>query len=314
MTRAGDSGRDEARGLVILGFGVAGMSTIPVVSQLVMRLVPPPHFSGFWMVGATLWAAIFAARHGVRPALARARKLWRPLVVVGLLATGWVYLYFYGVARLDAAVATFVINSRAVWGVLLGIVFFGERPSIRQAVGIVLSVVGVALVFAGDLASGDRGAMVAVLGAAVLYVALSAVVKRSIPRDAVPIALVARFALPALLLSTIGVAAQPDVSYFDARAFGAIAVGSLVGPFLSFLLVFTAMPRVRLGVQSVFQSLGIVFTAIVSFVVFGTVPTPIQYAGGALILGAVILVGDRDRRPRAPRRGSEPQPTSEEIT
>jgi drug/metabolite transporter (DMT)-like permease len=200
---------------------------------------------------------------------------------------------------LDAAVATFLINSRIVWGAIFGVFLFGERIGTAQAIGTATAIVGVTLVLSGDFRGGEPLAMISVLIAAIFYVLMAATVKRHVPRDDVPLALLARFVGPTVLLTVVSFSLDPDVSFLSGRAALMLAVGALIGPFLSFLFVFTAMPLVRLGVQVLFQSLPIVFTSVFSFLVFGTIPTMLQCMGGALILVSVFVVGMNGSRDAA---------------
>lgn len=297
----------ERRGLVFLFIGTVGMSLIPIMAQIVMQSVPPRHFTGVWMAFASVWAAVFILSRGTGARPAPVRALAWPLFAAGVCATAWVYLYFYGIARLDAAVATFLINSRILWGTLLAVILFHERIGLLQAIGTVTTIAGITLVFAGDFSGGDPAAMIAVVCAGFFYVLLTVIVKRFIPRDAVPLALLARFVGPAILLTAVSFSLDPDPSFLTGRTVLMLAIGSFVGPFLSFFMVFTAMPLVRLGVQTLFQSLPIVFTSIVSYLVFGTIPTPVQYVGGAMILISVLLVGLTGPRPP----GASPRPVAE---
>lgn len=289
--------RTEVRGMGLLAAGTAALSAIPVVAQLAMRHLSPAYFTGLWMACASVWAVVLVLARNPARAMRGVRGGVRTLLLLGVVSVIWVQSYFAGVARLDAALVTMLVNSRIAWGVILGFLFFGERPGRAQWVSTTLALTGVALILVGDLSgNADPVGMLFVLISAVFYVLVSAIVKRFIPRESVPLALLVRFGAPAVTLTTVAFLTGPEFA-INRQAIVLLTFGSLAGPFLSFLLIFTAVPMVRLGVQQLVQALGIVFTAILSAAVFGQTPTLIQYIGGVTILASLVLVGRNSSRP-----------------
>lgn len=289
----------DYKGLWFLAGGTLGTAMIPIFAQIVLRTVPETHFTFLWMGSATVWAALWMVGKGPTRMARLARRRWFSLVLTGVFALGGAYFYFRAVARLDAALVAFLNNSRIVWGVAIGAVLFHERVSTVQALYIALAILGVALVFVGTTTFDGTDGMIDILLATVLFLLVNAVIKRRIPGEAVPLALFARFFVPALALGLVVLIRGDSLAYLSMRHLVALAVGGFIGPFLSFLLLFMAVPLVPFNVQAVFRSLGVVFTALASYTVFGTTPSVNQYIGGTIILVAVLLLAfHRDRRGR----------------
>lgn len=279
----------ELRGTLLLICGTVGMSGIPVLAQLTMRHVSAVHFPGLWMAFSSFWAFVLILFQRPRMLVKRLEGLGFPFLLLGIFSCIWVQTYFSGVALLDAALATFLANSRIIWGVILGYFVFKERPGGFHLIAIVLAMIGIALILCENfsLDNNPRGILL-VLVSAVFFVLVSAIVKKSIPRDAISIALFIRFFMPAIVLSIIGFYREPAIS-INASGLFWLAAGSFIGPFLSFFLIFSGLQMVKLGIQQIIQSLGLIFTAIISFFVFRTFPSSIQNIGGALILAAVLI-------------------------
>lgn len=69
-----------------------------------------------------------------------------------------------------------------------------------------------------------------------------------------------------------------------------ISIGSFFGPFLSLVLIYTAISLIGISKVSILRSAQPLFVALYSLVLFGAIPRPRQLIAGALILVGVLLV------------------------
>ena len=282
---------DTIKGYVLIILGTVFLSAIPVNAKFLLETIPTDHFSAFWMLGASVWAGLWVFRKGAREPIRLFKRHRGSLLAIGIMAIVWVFSYFQGVARLDPAVATFIVNSRVIWGVALGFIVFHERLPLPSFVGVIVVLVGVVVVYLNGIGADDALGMAYTTLSAFLFVIVNAIIKARLSRDAIPLALLCRFIFPAVAYGTL-VALRGPVSYQITTLHVLLLIfGSLTGPFLSFLFIFSALPYLRLGVHTVFQSIGSVFTAIISFLVLRTVPSKLQIIGGALIVVGLIVVG-----------------------
>lgn len=161
------------------------------------------------VVGAAVLVAVAAVRGRLR---AGARQLDRRPLVLAALATAAYQLSFFGGVRLaGVAIGTVVgVGSGPVWGGLLGWVGRGERPSRRWAVATVLALVGAVVLATSTTDGGDRVDALGIalaLGAGLAYAAFTLWSKALTDGHDPDLAMTWVFALSAVVLLPIGLAA-----------------------------------------------------------------------------------------------------------
>ncbi len=160
------------------------------------------------VVGAAVLVAIAAGRRRLR---AGARDLPRRPLALAAAATASYQLCFFGGVRLaGVAVGTVVgVGSGPVWGGLLGWLGRGERPGRRWAVATVLAIVGAALLAGGngDASGVDGRGVLLALGAGLSYAAFALWSKDLTDHHDPDLVMTWVFALSALTLVPIGLAA-----------------------------------------------------------------------------------------------------------
>lgn len=293
---AGNTGADTprrraAKGLICLITGTLTISTVPVVSKVVLQGMPSLHFSALWMTAALFYAALFIAVTGPGKAWAGLKAGWKPVLIVGINSIAWVYCYFRGVELLDPAIVAFVINSRMVWAVALGLLLLGERYRPLQIVGMGTIVVGVFIIFAHVEGQVEALGILFVLLAALFYVIGNLFVKRNIATTGVGVMLTSRFLFPLFAFLPMVIGSGALLEFITPRSALLIAAGAFIGPFLSFLLIYTALRYLQIGLHTIFQSVSVFYTAIFSFLVFGTLPPANKIVGGIVIIAGMVLIG-----------------------
>jgi drug/metabolite transporter (DMT)-like permease len=198
-------------------------------------------------------------------------------------------LFFAGVGFLDPAVAAICYRTELIFAVLLGMLTLGERLNRMEWCGFALVVAGLAVIY-------YRGGAALSLGAAVMVVsALIGVVsnwlaKRTDPDVDVGLMVAAR-CLGSLALAAVYVLAtgrfNVDVPPFPLVM---VAVGALLGPFLSFVCYFASLRYMDFSKVSILRNSEPVFAAVYGFVFLGSLPGGRQLAGCALVLAGVVLV------------------------
>lgn len=265
-------------------------------AELGTRFAPADTLLGWRYVAAAVIIGSWAAVRGVRPD----RRTWPRLMLVGLLCqcfylggvvTGVGLGVPPGTAALVAALQPLVVAVFA--GALLN-----ERTSIRQRLGLLLGVVGVALVVASDLGAGAAGPL-----------AYTLVVGGMVSLSAGTL-LERRLALPVSLLESLTVQTLTAAAFFitvvtldghvrppaDPRFWWSVVwvvALSTFGGYGSYLLVLR-----RSGATRVSSLLFLTppTTALWAFLMFGTRPGLLALPGAAVCALAVWLVVRRTRR------------------
>ena len=282
---------NRTRGVFLLLGGTVCLSTIPIVSKLVLEEVPHVHFTAWWMLSASVWAAIWA--FGFKGAEARNAIVhaWPRIILAGVFSTGYAFFYFAGLSRLNPAVATFLVNSRMVWAIAIGMIFLGERYSRGQIVSMLIIAAGVIVVYIDAPPGGEIIGMLLVILSAISFVLMSTVAKGTVRSYGVPAVLLGRFVFPTLALMPVSLAAGSIIPYLTTRSLLLLVGGSFIGPFFSFLLIFTALRYLDVGIHTIFHTLNIVLTTTLTYFVFGTIPAANRMAGGAMVLLGIALLG-----------------------
>ncbi len=252
-------------------------------------------------------AALLLAIAGARGAL---RGLPRRAVLAGLAmgAIGYAAqsgLFFGALERMDASLLALILYVYPAL-VLIGAVALGrERASARRVAALGIALAGVALVLAGA-ASGSVDALATAMGfgAALAYTAYILTGDR-VGAGVPPLALAALVCTGATCTFALAsvVRGGPELG-FGGEAwlwFGAIALVSTVGAILTF---FAGLARVGPSAASILSTLEPVVTVGLAAAAFGESLGAVQLVGGALVLGAVVVM--QWPAPRARSRAEGP--------
>lgn len=269
-----------------------------------------------YATGALLFAAIVLVR-------ARRRKTWPHfsrrahlrLAGLALLHPG---IYFscmtIAIHYCTASEASFKIATVPIVVLIFSAVFLGEAVTSGKLLGIVLSVVGVALLVAGG-GSGVLGAgqswlstgwkADALLFCAVLCGAAYTVLARRLIRDHAPLDVsLLQFSYGSLYFLPFCLWEQPAMNWAAVDGHGLVALACLafLSSFVAFFCYNFALSRIDAVRASVFVNMCPLVAAIGAWQMLGETMSSLQMAGGALILLSVVLpsLGDMRRLRQGP--------------
>src|SRR5688500_13208040 len=258
------------------------------------------------LVRFALAAAVLAV---IAASIGALRGLGRRAVLAGLAmgAIGYATqagLYFLALERMDASLLSLLLYTYPALVTGAAIVLGREEPSARKGVALAVASVGTALVLAGaGTGALDPLATAMALGAAAAYTAYILTGDRVVS-GVPPLALAALVTTGATV--TFGVVAfatgGPQLA-FGAEAWGwlaAIALVSTVGAIIAF---FAGLARVGPSAAAILSTLEPVVTVALAAAAFGEALTPVQLAGGVLVLAAVVVLQKgrpNQRRPSPP--------------
>ena len=217
------------------------------------------------------------------------RGNWRKVALMSLFSVVGSLLYTYGISLYGPVNATFIVQFTAVFTILFGVVFFYERFTLLEAVGVVVAIVGVFVLAYGDLSLEAVGTAV-LLGAALFFASANSLSKMYV-KNLNPIALAGgNSMLMFLFITTYTVLTGKLETAFSSETVVYAALGAVTGVVLSFILFFKALQVFEVSKAAAIRTIEPFLTAIFSFVILALTPTANQLLGGALIvLGVVIL-------------------------
>jgi len=266
-----------------------------------------PLLEAGWTPGAAVFARALCSALVLAPfaalALRGSRRLlreeWRLVLGFGLVAVAGTQLaYFAAVARMPVGIALLVEYLAPV--LLVGLAWLRTRhvPPRLTLAGCVVAVVGLVLVVDPAGASADLVGVLFALGAAMglgAYFLLSAR-----PTRLPPVALAASgLGVAALALGAAGLVgvlpfAAPlvDVDLLGARVPWYLPLAVVVVVATAFAYVSGVAATVRMGERlASFVGLSeVLFAVVIAWLLLGEVPSPVQGAGGVLVVAGVVLV------------------------
>jgi drug/metabolite transporter (DMT)-like permease len=252
----------------------------------------------FVLAAALFWGLVLATGAGRHLRTLPRRDIG---LAVGLGAVGYsaqAGAYFVALTRLDASLLSLLLYTFPAMVTVAAISLGRERGSRRKTGALVLASGGLVLVLTGAGAGAlDPLGVLLGIAAAVVYTTYiltsSGVAARVGPL--LLSALVCTGAATTLTIATI-VVGDLHPGNLTATGFGwvtAIAVVSTVG---AVSLFFAGLNRVGPTSASILSTAEPVTTVVLAFLAFGESLNPVQLAGGALVVGAVLVLSAPARR------------------
>jgi drug/metabolite transporter (DMT)-like permease len=250
-----------------------------------------------------LWAlaAASGATRGLRSLTRRDLGLALALGAFGYSAQAG--CYFAALERLDASLLSLVLYTFPAMVTIAAIALGRERATRRSIGALALASAGLVLVLAGAATGAlDALGVSLALAAAAIY-ATYILSSQGVAGRVAPLVLSALVCTgAAVTLALAGVATgelrPADVSAAGAGWLAGIAVISTVG---AIVLFFAGLARVGPTSASILSTAEPVTTVVLAFLVFGEALTPVQLAGGGLVVGAVLALSVRVPRPMLSR-------------
>lgn len=104
--------------------------------------------------------------------------LWQICGISFIASTVQYGLTFYGLARMDATPAVLLVQSEVVFGVLLAALLLGERPTIRQLLGIATAFAGILVIVGAPSLEGQLTGVLLIFGGTVTWAFGQVLVRR----------------------------------------------------------------------------------------------------------------------------------------
>lgn len=277
-----------------------GAAIIGTNGLMVRYAGTPPTISAFWrmLLSGLLLAALVQSRHGWQP-LSRKAWMWIALPSVAFALDLWVW--HRSILLVGPGLATLLANAQVFFMALAGLLFFGERLTLRFVLGVLSSFFGLWLLLGGDwakLPAEYRWGVWLGLGTGVAYAAYNIGIKRSQAEAAVtsaraPVEQVLCLAAfgSALVLGAMGLAEGASFAIPSWKSFGILLVLAAIGHCLSWILIsrsIAVLSVAMVGLLLLFQPM----VAYLLDVALGLQhPGPRQWAGLAVTLAGIFIAG-----------------------
>lgn len=241
----------------------------------------------FLLATVIVWSVLVLSGSFVR---LRGREL---AVAVGLGAFGYALmsgLFFWGLTFMTAGLVAIVLFTYPVFVVVLSVATLDERVTGRIAFAVALSLAGVALITGTDPAGADPRGVALVLGAALVlatYVTISRAMLVTVDARTLTAYVMPAAAVAYLGYGTASGTLQVPVGGEEWAVVVAIAVVATAIPIFTF---FAGIARIGASRAAVVSTVEPAITVLLGAALLGEPITSATVAGGAAILGAVLLV------------------------
>jgi drug/metabolite transporter (DMT)-like permease len=226
-----------------------------------------------------------------------------PLLWAGVLDGAGTVAWFAGLALLGPVPLALLGGLSPVVAAGLAWVALGERLGPGQLAAGAASVAGALLFSWRDGVAVSRGGLALALGATVAFAASNLLCAVALRRRTPEEVLVGsrRWSLVSVVVA--GLAAGRLGAAFDPGAAALVAAGALLGSWLAVRLLLEALREAGLSVTTVVRAAAPVATAAVAWPFFPVPLTPLNLAGGALLVASVAWLGLGTGGGRAGREG-----------
>ncbi len=274
---------------ILLTIASAGMVSVTfIASKQALKELTPLAFTPIWFGIASLWGLGFHFARSNRAPLAALRPHLKPLMLIGLASSAANYFFFSAIKIGDPTIVSFFSRSETIFSLLWGVLLLKERLTRWQWLGAAIAVVGAGLMT-------YRGGTIIFL---VLMMALvgnffnsltSLIAKKNVKNVPPNVLGVARTIGLTVIMGTLALATGALTVPGTTTLLWMIG-GSFFGPFLSFVLYYNGLKWIDMSQASIIRATQPLFVAIYSLALFGSFISPLQLAGGLIILAGVVLM------------------------
>jgi drug/metabolite transporter (DMT)-like permease len=255
----------------------------------------------FTIAAALFWLLLAATG---RLGEVRALRLRDAAAGLALGACGYALqsgLYFSALERIDASMLALLLYTFPAMVAIAAVAIGRERLNARRVTALALALGGGGLVVAGAGAGSLDGLGTAMgLGAAVVY-STYILVSDGVVGRVPPLALAAIVCSGAAVSLTIGslVTGEYRPGAMTVAGWGWIVGLAVVSTVAAIALFFAGLRRAGPTAASILATVEPLVTVVLAFLVFGETLGPAQLAGGALVVGAVLVLTVPARMPAA---------------
>ena len=282
------------KGIILAFLATLGMANVYVFSKAALLEVNFFQFQFYWFGFAFLWIMPYLIITGIIkkiPDLSRKSKI--SLILIGLLELFAASLLFLSIQLAEnPTIISFLSNLTPIFVTLLGIKFLGDRFNLIEAIGIILTIGGVILItYTRDTSIkeffGQGSGWILVSS---VFSSISIVTAKSRIKAIHPGILTLNRVVFILAAAIIAILVRGESLVVPGVALLNMAIGSLLGPFLTGLAQYSSLKYIEASRTMIIQSTRSLFVLIGSLIYLSILPSYLQITGGLItILGVIIM-------------------------
>lgn len=282
------------KGIALAFLATLGMANVYVFSKAALLEVNYYQFQFFWFGFALIWILPFLLLTGMIrkiPQLSRASNL--TLAIIGLLELGAASLLFLAIQLAEnPTTISFLSNLTPIFVTILGIRFLGERFNSVEAIGIILTIAGAILItYTRDTSVAEffgKGSGWILVSS--VFSSISIVTAKSRIRDIHPGILTLNRVVFLFAFAVVAMLVRRESFSISGTATLNMAIGSLMGPFLTGLAQYSALKYIEASRTMIIQATRSLFVLAGSMIYLSILPETLQLIGGLVtIIGVIVM-------------------------
>jgi len=289
----------KARVVWLILCGIWGSTWLFI--KLGLADLPPLTFAGIrFLVASLILSALILAR-GVR--WPRSRRDWSLIAIVGLLQFTLNYgLVFWGEQYIPSGLAAVLQSTFPAFGLVIAHLYLpSERLTTRKVIGVLMGVVGVAIIFSDQLTIAGRLALLGsvALVASAFFGAYSNVLVKAYAREIDPQVLAAGqmiFGFPPLLIIGIATEGNPFRFHWTMTAVISLAYLVVVGSVIAFALYYWLVRHMEVTKTMLIALVTPVVAVLLGMIVLHEKLNWRLFVGAACIISGIGLIVLRNRQ------------------
>lgn len=221
-------------------------------------------------------------------------KGWAAVLVFSGLSVAALWTLWAGVKHLDPSVAAFISRLQTPVTIFLGIWFLKERFRFLEAIGGLIVLAGVVILYA------TSGVQVGfwfwvMVSSGVIWGVTEVVAKIALRYVDATLLSFVRTALVAIVYLLFMAVQETPLLHLGRLWVGVLAI-ALMGPTLARWFYLFALKRLAVSKAALVNQIQPIFVALIAFTFLGTIPTLREWIGGLMILaGCFALIGGKGR-------------------
>jgi drug/metabolite transporter (DMT)-like permease len=282
------------KGIVLAFLATLGMANVYVFSKAALLEVNYYQFQFYWFGFALLWIMPYLVLTGIINKISGlSRASYITLAIIGILELGAASMLFLAIQLAEnPTTISFLSNLTPIFVTILGIRFLGERFNFIEAVGIILTIAGVILItYTRDTTISEFfGAGSGWILVSSVLSSISIVTAKSRIRDIHPGILTLNRVVFLFVVAVGAMLFRQESFAISGRATMNLAIGSMLGPFLTGLAQYSALRFIEASRTMIIQSTRSLFVLVGSMIYLSILPQMLQLIGGLITIAGVIIM------------------------
>ena len=294
------------KGISLAFLATLGMANVYVFSKAALLEVNYYQFQFYWFGFALLWIMPYLVLTGIIKKISTlSRRSYITLAIIGILELGAASLLFLSIQLAEnPTTISFLSNLTPIFVTMLGIRFLGERFNFVEAVGIILTIAGVILItYTRDTTIAEFfGAGSGWILVSSVLSSISIVTAKSRIKDIHPGILTLNRVVFLFVVAVGAMIIRQESFVISGRATLNLAIGSMLGPFLTGLAQYSALRYIEASRTMIIQSTRSLFVLVGSMIYLSILPERLQLIGGLItIVGVIIMTWGKMRQNKKAR-------------